>query len=55
MPGAIIAPCRCPHMGPASGFILVASIVEPFTPSLASHLTALSPIIIRQPPAHQTG
>lgn len=36
MPGAI-APFRCPHVGPALGFILVASIVEPFTPSLVSH------------------
>ena len=37
MPGAIIAPFRCPHLGSAFGFILVASIVEPFTPSLVSH------------------
>jgi hypothetical protein len=37
MPGAIIAPFRCPHVGSAFGFILVASIVEPFMPSLVSH------------------
>jgi hypothetical protein len=37
MPGAIIAPFRCPHVGSAFGFILVASIVEPFRPSLVSH------------------
>jgi len=37
MPRAIIAPFRCPHVGSAFGFILVASIVEPFTPSLVSH------------------
>jgi hypothetical protein len=37
MPGALIAPCRCPHVGSAFGFILVAFTVEPFTPSLVSH------------------
>jgi hypothetical protein len=37
MPGAIIAAFRCPHVGPAFGFIVVASVVEPFTPSLVSH------------------